>query len=407
MIALTEDISRRERLMDVFRQQSGEQLENWKSSLALQIQNLEKDVKEWDGRNLEISFKTAQYKRLEAESVRIQSLYDRLLQTMQTLDVNKEINPESVTIMERATAALPDRGELPIAVLLGALGGLVVSILVLLTIDRLDDRMNSYSELQDIFDEEVLAQIPREKDLGKNGAGLIVADDSRHAFLEAYRNLRSSLLYMGETGSEPGTILVTSSIPNEGKSITAANLAIILANSGSKVLLVDGDLRKGALREQFGLAAEAGLTEVLSGGKNYKDVVLPTHVTNLSLLPRGAQCFNSSELFIGPLTGAFLHAASAEYDYLIMDTAPVMAADDVASLAPHMDATLFVIRAGHTSARVAHAALDLLYQRRVNVMGLVFNSVRPSTADYYYYKYSGYYKTTQKAESGKQKKAEG
>jgi capsular exopolysaccharide synthesis family protein len=403
MVSLTEDISRRERLLDVFRLQSGEQLENWKSSLALQIQNLEKDVKEWEIKSLDISRKTAEYKRLESESARIQALYDRLLQTMQTLDVNKEINPESVTIMEKATPALPDRGELWLAMLLGALGGLVVGSLVLLLIDRLDDRMNSYTELQDLFDEAVLAQIPREKDLGKNGSALITADDSRHAFLEAFRNLRSSLLYMGETGAKPRTLLVTSSIPNEGKSITAANLAIILANSGSRVLLVDGDLRKGTLHEQFGMAAEAGLTEVLSGGKDYKEAVLPTQVSNLWLLSRGAITYHSSELFVGPLTAAFLKTATADYDYLVMDTAPVMAADDVTSLAPHMDATLFVIRAEHTSARVAHAALELLYQRRVNVMGLVFNSVRPSTADYYYYKYSDYYAkstdTKTKAES--------
>ncbi len=85
-------------------------------------------------------------------------------------------------------------------------------------------------------------------------------------FVEAYRNLRSSLLYMAEAGQRPRTILVTSSVPNDGKSLTAANLAITMASAGSRVLLVDADLRKGALHRRFGVPAEPGLSEVLSKG---------------------------------------------------------------------------------------------------------------------------------------------
>ena len=118
----------------------------------------------------------------------------------------------------------------------------------------------------------------------------------------------------------------------------------------------------------------------------------PTKVQNLFLLPRGAITHRSSELFIQPVTERFLKETSAKYDYLIVDTAPVMAADDVTSLAPHLDGVLFVIRAEHTSARVARAALELLYQRQVRVLGLVFNAVRPTSVDYYYYyKYHEYY----------------
>ena len=394
MVALAEEIDRRERLLKIFRDQSAEQLESWKSSLALQIQNLEKDAKEWDARSLEISRKTAEYQRMKADSQRIQSLYDRLLATMQTLDVNKEISPESVTIMEKASAAFPDRAALPRRLLLGALAGVGLGVVLLLFLDRLDDRMNSFSELQDLFEESVLAQIPREKPAtGEGGVALISPDDRRPAFVEAYRNLRSSLLYMTEAGARPKTLLITSSVPDEGKSLTAANLSFILASSGSRVLLVDADLRRGSLHNRFGLPAEPGLTEVLDQGLNYEEALRTTSAANLWLLPRGALTHNSSELFVGAATRKLLQETAAHYDYVVVDTAPVMAADDVTSLAPHLDATLFVIRAEHTSARVAHAALELLYQRRVNVLGIVFNAVRPSTADYYYYKYHDYYAT--------------
>ena len=394
MMALAEEISRRERLLDIFIQQSGEQLTNYQASLVLQIQNLEKDVKAWDAKSMEISRQSAELQRLKGNSQRVQALYDRLLAMSQTLDLNKQISPESVTIHENASVAFPDTGKFLNKLLLGALAGLGLSILVLLVMDRLDDRMTSFTELQDIFDEEVLAQIPRgDAGAGQRGGLLIGQTGMPTAFVEGYRNLRSSLLYMTESGPRPKSLLITSSAPGEGKSMTAVNLAAMLANSGSRVLLVDADLRKGLLHSQFGLAAEPGLTEVLTQKEVLQNVIHPTSVPKLWLLPRGAVTHHSSELFVSAATESFLKEVAAQYDYVVVDTAPVMAADDVTSLAPHVDATLFVIRAEQTSARLAHAALELLYQRRVNVLGLVFNAVRPNSADYYYSKYHDYYRT--------------
>jgi polysaccharide biosynthesis transport protein len=392
MIAMSEEITRREGLLKIYRDQGAEQLESKKAALALQIQNLQKDAKEWDGKMLEIQAKTAEYQKLKGNSQRIQALYDRLLATMQTLDVNKEVSPESVTIYEKATPPLPDRPELPIQLAIGGGVGLVLAILLLWLVDRLDDRMNSFTELQDVFDEEVVGQIPREKSGRRNKPlALIQPEDERHSLVEAYRNLRSSLLYMAEAGSRPKTILVTSSVPNDGKSFTASNLAITMASSGSRVLLVDADLRKGAIHQRFEVASEPGLSEVLAQGVNWETAVQPTRISKLFVLPRGAFVPNSSELFLSEATPAFLKEVAAKYDYVLMDTVPVMAADDVTSLAPLVDGTLFVIRATFTSARVARAALDSLYQRQVRVLGIVFNAVPPRSVDYYYYKYRDYY----------------
>jgi Mrp family chromosome partitioning ATPase len=121
-------------------------------------------------------------------------------------------------------------------------------------------------------------------------------------------------------------------------------------------------------------------------------------------MPQGAFAPNASELFISGGTKRFLQAAASKYDYVVLDTVPVMAADDVTSLAPHADGVLFVIRAEFTSARVARAALDSLYQRQARVLGLVFNSTRPNFEDYYYYRYRGYYK--QHPAAGESAKAE-
>ena len=327
--------------------------------------------------------------------------------------------------------------------------GLGIGVFILILLDRLDDRIGTLSELEEIFHEEVLGHIPREKSaLRKGEPGLLQPQDDRFAFVEAYRNLRSSLLYMSGPGQQPRTLLVTSSVPNDGKSLTSANLAITLASTGARVLLVDADLRKGSLHNRFGIsAAFPGLSEALgkeSDGEkhpglrqnqlsrfpcpnhtgsavprkdttqagtshpeeaqvretelsttsqpNWSSSVHVTKVPNLFLLPRGQTTHRSSELFLNQSTGRFLQEAMAAYDFVVLDTAPVMAADDVTSLAPRVDGVIFVVRAEHTSSRVARAALDLLYRRHVRVLGLVFNAVRPASADYYYYyKYKDYY----------------
>jgi len=321
MMAMTEEIARRERLLDIYRQQSADQVDSKKGSLGFQIKNLEKDVKEWDGKTLEISRKSAEYQRLKANSQRIQALYDRLLATMQTLDVNKEISPESVTIMEKASTAFADRPKLAKKLLIGGGIGFVCGMMMLLLLDRLDDRVNSFTELQDLFDETVLGQIPREKTVGaKGGLSFIAAEDTRHAFVEAYRNLRSSLLYMTEANARPKTILITSSIPNEGKSLTSGNFAITMADTGSRVLLVDADLRKGVLHERFGLPSGPGFSEALAEGRNWAEFVQPTRARNLFLLARGATTQRSSEYFISESTQKFLKEAEAQYDYVILDT---------------------------------------------------------------------------------------
>ena len=393
MVAMSEEIVRREQLLKIFRVQGVEQLEGRKVSLGLEIQNLEKDVKQWDTKMLEIQGKAAEYQRLKGNSQRIQALYDRLLATMQTLDVNKEITPESVTIMEPASRPYRYKSEVWKQLGIGSLVGMALSVLLLLFIDRLDDRMISFTELKELFDEEVVGQIPREKSYGPaKQVALLAPKDERHTFVEAYRNLRSSLLYMAEPEARPKILLVTSSVPNEGKSLTSANLAITLASSGSRVLLVDADARKGALHNRFEVPAIPGFTEVLEQGMNWEAVIQTTKYPNLFLLPQGTFTPNASELFISPVTKDFLRNAAAKFDYVLLDTVPIMAADDVTSLAPHVDGVIFVIRAEFTSARVARAALYALYQRQARVLGLIFNSARPSFEDYYYYRYKGYYK---------------
>jgi polysaccharide biosynthesis transport protein len=392
IIALNEEIGREEKLLDILRTQSSEQLENRRASLKLEIENLQEQIKQLKDSAEDISRKMSEYQKIKDNYERNQKENAQLLATMQNLDVSRETDPESVVISEKACPALPNHPNLIRSLLVAGFVGLMLGAGVLFILDRMDDRPTSFTELQDMFDENILGQIPAEIPAAKGGElKLIQQDDRRHAFIESYRNLRSSLLYMATEGRRAKTMLITSAVPGDGKSMTAANIAITMALAGSSVLLVDADLRKGHLQKRFGLgSAETGFTEVLSQGADWTKVVIPTHIKNLTLLPRGGLSQNAGELFLKSSTHELLKEFASRYDYVLIDTAPVMAADDAGSLSPHVEGVMFVVRAGQTSARVAHAALDVLYQREVNVLGLVFNGVDTGATEYYFYKYKDY-----------------
>jgi polysaccharide biosynthesis transport protein len=218
-------------------------------------------------------------------------------------------------------------------------------------------------------------------------------DDARHVFAESYRNVRSSIFFMPYQGPRPKTFLVTSAVPNEGKSTVSANLAITMALSGAKTLLIDCDLRRGALRETFGISSRIGFSEVLKNEVNWKEVVVPTSVPSLFILPRGKTLSQPSEHLLRDSTDKLLKEIYSHYDYIVIDSSPILAADDTTSLAPKIDATLFVVRLSYTSARLTRKALELLYSRQVNVPGVILNFVDTSLPEYYYYQYSEYYNT--------------
>ena len=393
VVAVDETIERFTRLLKIYRDQSYEQLEARKSALELQIQNLKKQTEQTGLKNLELARKSAQYERLKSRSLRVQSLYDQLLNALQSLDVNKEISPESVTVYQLASEAQRLQPNLPHELALAAFIGIGLGLGLLLLIDRMDDRVNSVTELQEFFDEPILGQIPREeKRAVREEMFLLKPEDDRLPFVESFRNLRSSLVYLDKQVPYPRRLLITSSVPNDGKSLIAANLAVSLALSGSRVLLVDADLRKGHLEERFGLKAEKGLGQMLTQHLDWRPLILDTKLDKLKLMPRGASEKNAPEFFFSSDIETFINQASTEYEFVIVDTPPVMAADDAASLAPRVDGVLFVVRAEATSSRIARAAINLLVQRKSKVLGLVLNAVRPGANDYHdYTRYKDYY----------------
>jgi capsular exopolysaccharide synthesis family protein len=392
IIKLNDEISKQEKLIELYRQDTVEKLETRRKSIGKQMENLQANTKEWEAKALDLSQRLAQFNRIKGKSDRLKTLYERLTNSLKDVDVSQVVDSsDQVSIMEMASAPISVRPGLIKSLLIGFGIGALAGIAILLLLDRIDDRMASYTEFQHHFSENVLGQIPKEKTKGK--VSLLQPDDARHVFAESYRNIRSSIFFMPYEGPRPKTILITSSVPNEGKSTISSNLAITMALSGARTLLIDGDLRRGGLREAFGISSRIGFAEVLKEEVNWREVVVPTSYPNLFLLPRGKTLSQPSEHLLRDSTDVFLKEVYHNYDYIIIDSSPVLAADDTTSWAPKIDAILFVVRLSYTSARLTRKSLELLYNRQVNVPGVVLNYVDTSLPEYYYYQYSEYYNT--------------
>ena len=209
-------------------------------------------------------------------------------------------------------------------------------------------------------------------------------------FAESFRNLRSCILNQPEALESQRCFAVTSAIPLEGKSTVSVNLAIALAATNSRVLLVDGDLRRGRLHESLSVNAPRGLSNLLTGTGTLDEVLCATRMQDLVLLPCGPSVSNGTELLLRFALEECIQDLQRRFDYVIIDTPPVLAVDDAITLAARVNWTMFVVRLNYTRPALALRALDELSTRRIKVAGVVINGAPVGeTASNYYNYYRG------------------
>lgn len=391
IVRLNDEISLQEKLVSIYQEESKTQLAGQRESVRLQIENLENERKQWNAKALDLSGRIAQYDSLKAKLDRMKALYDKLLSSMQAVDVNKNIDQNVVAILEKASPASPLRAGHLKALTMGLLVGLCLGIGILFVNDSLDDRAVSAGEFCAQFTERILGRIPREK-----SKELVLLHPSDPAFGEAFSGIRSSLMFLPNNDTPPKIILVTSAVPNEGKSTVAANLAATLARGGAKTLLVDGDLRRGRLHRLFGIPNEVGFSEVISGEVPWRSATQQCKLEHLTILARGKSKEEQSKFLLGQITTDWLEQVRKEFDFVILDSAPVLATDDTTMLAPKVDGVVYVARLGFSSSKSIRDATDLLYARQVTVLGMVLNAVDPSLDGGGHYNYLSYHSTSEK-----------
>ncbi len=224
---------------------------------------------------------------------------------------------------------------------------------------------------------------------------LIVYDDPKSVGSEAFRTLRTNLRFISPD-QELKTLLITSVGPGDGKSTVSSNLAVALAQSGQRVVLVGCDLRKPVLHKIFRIDNSKGLTGLLTGNATLDEVIIPIkHVPNFHVIPAGPIPPNPAELLQSKTMSNTIKQLADGYDMVIFDGAPVIAVTDSAVMANQVDGTLMVIRANEVPNDVALHAKELLEQANARLLGVVLNGVRPQDQKNYHYYY--YYDDSERA----------
>ena len=213
---------------------------------------------------------------------------------------------------------------------------------------------------------------------------LIASLDPKSPISEQYRTIRTNIQY-SSIDQELRVLMVTSSGPGEGKSTSAANLAVVFAQLGKKVLLVDADLRKPTAHRTFGVNNLFGFTSVITKQATLGKTVLETEEKDLYLLTSGPVPPNPAELLSSKLMEQFIEEAKEVFDYVIFDTPPLLAVADPQIIANKVDGAIFVISSGRTEIDQAKKAKELLENAQSKLLGVVLNNKEMKSNDYYYY----------------------
>ena len=328
------------------------------------------------------------------------NLYDGLQQRLRTASVQSGLESLEVDVVDQALPPAdpvlrPQSTVIITALIFSLLAGIVVAFLM----ESLDTGLRSIAEIESITELPSLAIIPRARRSSVDQAATLttaqrnvgILTQPKSQFAEAFRSLRTSLL-LSSTGHPPKFIVLTSATPSEGKTTAASNLAAILAQRDTRVLLIDGDLRRPNIHHRFGLNGKIGLTTVLTGATKLEDTVQRVpEIPNLDILPSGPVPPFPTEMLSSEAMEAILKRCGELYNYVVIDSPPILSVTDGVILARQADAVVLVVRHGKSSKHVVRRARDLLLRSGAAITGIVLNAVDLNSPEYYgYYGYSGY-----------------
>lgn len=214
---------------------------------------------------------------------------------------------------------------------------------------------------------------------------LITLVDKTSPISEQYRTIRTNIQYSVPGDREIRNMVITSSGPGEGKSTTSANLAVVFANAGQRVLLVDADMRKPTVHKTFSLPNTVGLSSLLSSHQELTNVVQTTIVDNLNILSSGPKPPNPSELLNSTQMDRVIQETKEQYDFVIFDMPPIVTVTDAQIMASKTDGTLLVVREDVSRKESLMKAQELLHLVKANVLGVVYNGAKNTNDHEYYY----------------------
>ena len=346
-----------------------------------------------------------EYSLLKRDVETNRTLYEGLLQKLKEAGVTAGLRSNNIRPVD--VARVPDSPvepnvprNLAFALALGLTTGIGLAFLL----EAVDNTVRTPEQAQLISALPSLGMIPLGSKNGsetstsklalaasKEAVELVTQSRPQSQMAESYRALRTSLL-LTSLGAPPKVILVTSALPQEGKTATSINTAIVLAQKGVRVLLLDADLRRPSIHKTFGMGPRTGLSNVLTGNATLQQAIVRSPaLAGLFLLPAGTPPPNPAELLASTNMKDALEELRDQYDHIVIDTPPTLSVTDAVVMTPRADAVILVARSGQTTKQALRRARDLLTQVNAKVSGVLLNAVDLNSPDYYYYEYRGKY----------------
>jgi succinoglycan biosynthesis transport protein ExoP len=362
---------------------------------------IRKLVDEQRGLARKLDRQMAQYNLLRREVDSNRELYTALSSRLKETQVSGSLLISNVSVVDRADVPLRRSGpRTGLNLLIGCMVGLVGGVALAFLFEYLDTSIRDPREVETLLRVPTLGLVPMRSalpahldvrplgaDAGAPGAFALVAHQATSSLLaEAFRNLRTSVVY-ATPDRAPKTMLVTSLHQQDGKTSVSTNCAITLAQLGmGDVLLVDADLRHPDLHRILGVPQTPGLSDLLVGGVGVTEVVRPTRIPGLFVIPAGPLPTNPAELLFSPRFALALGALGERFAHIVIDTPPMMGVSDTLVIAPRVEGVILVLRHGHAGRDAAQRAVQMLGSVRARVLGVVLNhaDVRGAAAGYQY-----------------------
>ncbi len=384
----------------------------YRQSLARE-ESLRKSFNQQKGETVTQNEAAINYRILEQEIATNKGLLDNLLSRSKENDVVLAGRPNNISIVDYAI--VPDAPVGPArlrSVMLAFVLALALGVGLALFLEYLDDSVHSTDDVERFLRLPALAVIPAmsggsarrrllspattlQKRNGSNGGGnpeLLLNVTGRSALAESYRQLRTSVL-LSTAGRAPKTLLITSSLPGEGKTTTAVNTAISLAQTGAAVVIIDADMRRPRLRSIFDLSERKGLSSILSSEMKAEEMlslIAQDETTGLHVMTSGPIPPNPAELIGSDQMRKLISELSRAFTHIVIDSPPISSFTDGVLIASMVDGVLLVVHGGKSSRSVVRRSRQLLLDVGAKIFGVVLNNVSVRSHDYYYY-YQRYY----------------
>jgi len=347
-----------------------------------------------------------EYSLLKRDVESYRTLYEGLMEKLKEAGVTAGLRSNNIRSVDKARVpTYPSEPNVPRNLTFALALGLSTGIGLAFLLESMDNTVRTPEQAQAISALPSLGMIPLGSRSGIEAAAkrltvassreaveLVTQSRPQSQMAESYRALRTSLL-LTSLGGPPKVILVTSALPQEGKTTTSINTAIVLAQKGTRVLLIDADLRRPSIHKTLGMGPKTGLSNVLTGNATLQQAVARSNILPaLFVLTAGTPPPNPAELLASSNMRDILAELREQYDHIIVDTPPTLSVTDAVVMSTRADAVVLVIRSGQTTKQALRRARDLLMQVNARVAGVLLNAVDLTSPDYYYYyEYQGKY----------------